>query len=548
MATTTVTARRLAAPPDLGRLTGTGQLLRLAARRDRVLAPLWVAVFAFSAAGSAGATIGLYPTEASRVQIAETINANPSFAALYGPVLDPTSIGQVSLFKFYAFGAALVGLLGLFLVARHSRGEEETGRTELLGAGVVGRWAPLAAALTWAASVVVATGLVTAVALIGTGLDAVGSLSFGLAWVVTGLAFTSIGAVAAQLATTSRGAKGLAGGVLGLAYLVRAVADGSADGELVGLRWMSPVGWAQEVNAFGDPRWAVGLLALAFSGLLVVVAFGLVDRRDLGAGLLPDRVGRAEGPATLSSGVGLAWRLHRGTLLGWALGSALLSMVLGGLVANVSGFLDEGAKEMIEALGGAQAIEDAFLAAEWSFIGLFFAAYAVAALLRLRTEEASGRVEGLLATRLTRVRWAAGHLVMSLGGVAVLLAITGLLSGFSISRATDDAAWWGKSLGAAAVQLPAIAVMVGLTLVAIGLAPRIASGLAWGLFVGFFLLGQVGPMLELPAWAMDLSPFSHTPRLPGADLDAGVLVVLSLVAVAAVTAGLAALRRRDVPA
>lgn len=547
MATTTMTTRRIAAPPALGRLTGTGPLLRLAARRDRVLAPLWVAVFAVSAAGSAGATIGLYPTVASRVQIAETINANPSFAALYGPVLDPTSMGQVSLFKFYAFGAALVGLLGLFLVARHSRGEEEAGRTELVGAGVVGRWAPLAAALTWASTVVVATGLVTAVALTGAGLDAVGSLSFGFAWAVTGLAFTSIGAVAAQLATTSRGAKGLAGTVLGLAYLVRAVADGSADGELVGLRWMSPVGWAQEVNAFGDPRWAVGLLALAFAGAMTVVAFALVDRRDLGAGLLPDRAGPAAAGRQLSGAFGLAWRLHRGTLLGWSLGAALLSMVIGGLVANVAGFLDEGALEMIEALGGAQAIEDAFLAAEWSFIGLFFTAFAVAALLRLRSEETTGRAEGLLATPLTRVRWVAAHLTMALGGAMVLLAVTGVLSAFSISRATGES-WWVRSLGAAAVQLPALAVMVGLTLLALGLAPRIASGLAWGLFTAFFLLGELGPVLELPQWAMDLSPFSHTPRLPGAEVSWAALAALTVIAAALVAAGLAALRRRDLPA
>ncbi|MCV2393240.1 hypothetical protein OEB99_02865 [Actinotalea sp. M2MS4P-6] len=550
MAATTMAGRRTQAPAAtaLARFTGTGPLVRLALRRDRVLAPVWIAVFAFSAAGSAAATIGIYPTEASRVQIADTLNSSASSAAFYGPILDPTSMGQVSLFKMYAFGAAMVGLLGLFLVARHTRGEEEDGRTELVGAGVVGRWAPLAAALTWTTIVLVVLGLVTAVSLVGAGLDVVGSLSFALAWLVTGLAFTAIGAVTAQVATTSRGAKGLAGGLLGLAYLIRAVADGSADGELVGLRWMSPVGWAQEVHAFADPRWSVGVLGLAFFLLVSAIAFALVDRRDLGAGLLPDRAGAASAPRSLSGGLGLAWRLHRGLLAGWVLGAALLSMVLGGLVANLGGFVDEGMQDMLAALGGQQGLEDTFVAVEWSFIGTFFGAYAIAALLRLRSEEATGRSENLLATPLTRPRWAASHLIASIGGVVTLLVVTGTLTGFSISRSLGDSAWWSKSASAAAVQLPAILVMVGLTILAIGLVPRFAVGLSWGLFVAFFLLGEIGALLELPQWVMDLSPFAHTPRLPGGDLNVPALVILTVLGLGLIGAGVAAYRRRDLEA
>ncbi len=527
------------------RFTGIWPLIRLAVRRDRVLVPTWLAVVVMSVAGSVSATIGLYPTVASRVQIAQTINSNPTFAALYGPVLDPESMGQVAMFKMYAFGAALIGLLAIFVLARHTRGEEESGRTELVGAGVVGRWAPLGAALVWTVVVVVAIGLLTAVGLVVAGLDVVGSLSFGLAWTVTGLAFTGIAAVAAQVTTTSRGTKGLAGAVLGGSYLVRAIADGSPDGELVGLRWLSPVGWAQEVSAFSDPRWAVGVLGVGFAGLMAVVAFALVERRDLGAGLFSDRAGRADGPRSLSSGLGLAWRLHRGMLTGWLLGSALMSMVLGGLIANIGGFVDEGMAALLEKLGGQQAIEDTFMAAEFSFLGLFFGGYAIAAVLRLRTEESAGRVEVLLATGLTRTRLAGAHLVAALGGVVALLITVAVFVGFSAARSTGDVDWWGKVAGAAAVQLPAIAVMVGLAMLAIGLVPRLASAVSWGMFVAFFLLGEIGSVLGFSQWVLDLSPFSHTPRLPGAEVDAGALVALSVLAVALIGAGLVAYRRRD---
>lgn len=547
MTTATLSRERVSAP-DLGRFAGTGQLLRLIARRDRVLVPLWWGVFVLMSAGSAAATVGLYPTEASRVSIASTINANASFMALYGPVLDPTSLGQVSLFKMSAFGAALVGMFALFLVVRHTRGEEEAGRTELIGAGVVGRWAPLTAALLAVGGTLLTLALLTAGGLVAAGLDLVGSLSFGLSWLVTGLAFAGIAAVAAQVAPTARGADALASGALGVAYLVRAVADGSPDGELVGLRWMSAVGWSQEVHAFGDPRWAVGLLALAFAGAMVLLAFTLVDRRDLGAGLLPDRPGRSTAARSLSGSFGLALRLHRGSLIGWALGAGLLAMVMGGLVANVSGFLDAEAARFIEALGGEQVIEDAFMAAEWSFIGIFFSAFAIGTVLRLRGEEGAGRAEPLLSLPVTRVRWAAGHLAVALGGAAVLLAVSGGLAGFSSARATGDPAWYAKVAGAAAVQLPAVAVLAGLTLLMIGLAPRLATGLAWGAFTVFLLLGELGPLFELPQWVMNVSPFAHTPRLPGADVGWGSLLGLSLVAVGLIGAGLVTLRRRDLPA
>jgi ABC-2 type transport system permease protein len=546
-ATLTPTATRVVAP-GVARFAGTWQLLRLALRRDRVLVPVWIAVFVLSAASSAAATVGLYPTEAGRVQVAETINANASIVALYGPVLDPTSIGQVSLFKMSALGAALVGLLAVFLVARHTRGEEEVGRTELIGAGVVGRWAALAAALLEVVGTLVVLCLVTAGSLVGAGLDATGSLSFGLSWLVTGLVLTGVAAVAVQVASTSRGSKALAGAVLGLAYLVRGVADGAPDGELAGLRWASPVGWAQEVRAFSDPRWAVGALALAAGGALVVLAFALVDRRDLGAGMLADRAGVARAPRSLTGTLGLALRLHRGALWGWALGAGVLSLVVGGLLANVGGFLDESARSFIESLGGQQRLEDAFMATEFAFIGLFFSAFAIATVLRLRSEETAGRAELLLAHPVTRWRWGASHVLVALGGAAALLLVTGVLTGFSSARATGDDAWWGKVAQAAAVQAPAIGVMVGITLVAVALVPRAAAGVAWGLFAVFLLLGEVGPLLELPSWAMDLSPFAHTPQLPGQGVSLVPLVWLGLAAAALVAGGLVALRRRDLAA
>src|SRR5690606_5266403 len=128
-------------------LAGTRSLIRLALRRDRVLLPVWLAVFAGMAALSAQATIELYPTVESRVSAATATNSTPSLVALYGRVYDPTSLGAVSMIKLGGMGAAMVAVLTIIIVVRHSRAEEESGRAELLGSTVVGRYAPLTAAL-----------------------------------------------------------------------------------------------------------------------------------------------------------------------------------------------------------------------------------------------------------------------------------------------------------------------------------------------------------------------------------------------------------------
>ena len=111
-----------------GELTGTAGLVRLALRRDRLLIPAWVGLFAAMAAFSASATVGLYPNEASRVEAANTINSASATVALYGPIYDPTSLGALSITKLTAVYAALLSILMVMLVVRHTRAEEEAGR------------------------------------------------------------------------------------------------------------------------------------------------------------------------------------------------------------------------------------------------------------------------------------------------------------------------------------------------------------------------------------------------------------------------------------
>ncbi len=530
----------------MGSLVGTRALVRLALRRDRVLLPVWILALVATASSSASATAGFYPTEASRVQASASLNNTPSLVALYGRVYDPTSLGAISMLKLTAIGAVLVAVLSIMTVVRHTRAEEETGRLELLGATVVGRQAPLAAALIVVAGMDAVLGLLTAAGLMASGLPADGAVAFGLAWTTVGIAFAAVAAVSAQLTQSARTANGIAISALGAAYLLRAIGDSAGDGGARWLSWLSPVGWGQQVRAFAGDRWPVLSLPVAFALVLAPLAYVLAARRDLGAGLVATRPGSADAPASLRSPLALAWRLQRGALFGWAAGFVVLGAVLGNIASNIGGLLDSPqAKELITRLGGEKSLTDAFLATELGIMGVIAAAFGIQAAMRLRSEETALRAEPLLATAVGRTRWALGHITIAVLGTTLLLVSAGLAAGLAHAAQTRDAGQVGRVLAGALVQLPAAWVLTGIVVAAFGLAPRWTVA-GWAALVAFLLLGELGPLMQLPRAMLDLSPFAHVPRLPGAQLTATPLVVLLLVAVALTGAGLAGFRRRDI--
>jgi ABC-2 type transport system permease protein len=529
-------------------LAGTRALVRLALRRDRITLPVWIYALVALTVGTAASFSRLYPTLAGRRAFAAGVADNPALTALYGRLLDATSIGALTAWRIGFNGAALAGLMSLMTVVRHTRAEEETGRLELLGSGVVGRHAPLTAGLLVAFATNVLLGLLLAVGLIAVGLAAPGALALGLAFVTTGWLFSAVGAVAAQLTETARAANGIGIGVLGLSVALRAAGDSGGDG-LSWLSWVSPAAWPEQLRPFAGERWWALALPLLSTAVLLGVAYALVSRRDLGAGLLPARPGPAQAAPMLRSPLALAWRLQRGVLAGWTFGFAIIGAVFGSLAAGIGDLLRSNSQLMqtINRLGGGQhVLVDAYLSAILGIFGTGVAAYAVQVVLRLRSEETAQRAEPVLATAVTRLRWAWSHLTFAALGSAVVLATAGLAAGLTHGLRTHDVATQvPRLLGAALVQLPAVWVLAGITVALFGLLPRQVQT-SWGILGAFLLLGEVGPVLQLSQWVIDLSPFAHVPRVLGSALTVTPLIGLAAAAAVLTTVGLAGFRQRDI--
>ncbi|NAS23980.1 ABC transporter permease [Herbidospora sp. NEAU-GS84] len=517
-------------------MTGVRHLIRLILRRDRVLLPLWVLILAALPAVYAASFAELTPTEESRLLYARTTAGIPSIEAMLGPVYGHSVEALAT--QRAGLTLLIVALINVLVVIRHTRAEEDAGRRELVAATVVGRHAPLAAALIVAACADLVIGLLTAAFLGFSG----GSLLLGMSVASAGIVFAAVGAVAAQLTENAGPARGLALAALGVAYLVRAAGDATGSD----LSWASPLAWSQYTKAFAGDDWRPLLASLGLTAVLAVAAGWLSVRRDVGGGLLPTRLGPA-GSTSLTGPFALAWRLQRGLLIGWSTGFLVFGLAFGGATSGAAEAFRDNAElaELFARLGGGASLTDTFIATLFGIAAIAAAAYGIQAASRMRAEESAMRAEPVLATATARVPWALGHVVFAVIGPVVALFMIGVGLGLSFGADVGDMGQVPRLIGAALAQAPAAATLTGLTVALFGLLPRL-SAVAWGILAICLLLGQIGALLQLSEAVLDLSPFTHTPRLPGGEVTALPLVVLALVAVALTAAGLWGFRRRDV--
>ena len=520
---------------------GTGTLVRAALRRDRWLVPAWSAGIAFLYWSQAVSIDGLYATQAELDRAAASMGTNSALVAMAGPARALDTVGGQVAWQATAFGAIAAGLMSMMIVVRHTRAEEESGRDELVRAGVVSRPAPVLAALLVAALANLVAGLATAVSLIAYPLPVADSVALGAGLALSGLVFTGVALVAAQLTSSARAAYGLTGVAIGVAYALRAVGDVGTPA----LSWLSPIGWYQAMQAFADLRWWPALLLLAASGACLALAAALLERRDIGSGLLAARPGPARAGRLLAGPVGLVWRLQRSSVAGWGAGLFLTGLAYGTIGDDVEDLLGEseaGAQMMTQGLGDPVA---GFYATALLMLALLTSGFAVSSALRLGAEERAGHAELLLSTGLSRRRWALAHVAVTVAGVVVVLALGGLGTGVGYALVSADASAVTRYVAPALSYAAGVLVLSALARLVQALVPR-WSALAWSPLLLAVVVMLFGDLLELPQPLQDLSPFEHLALAPAQDVAVGPLLVVLGVATLISVAAQLAFRRRDV--
>jgi ABC-2 type transport system permease protein len=489
----------------------TGAIIFLGAflRRDRWHYLWWTLGATLLYYSQAVSVKGLYTTQAEFDQAAASMQGNTAFIAMAGPARALNTIGGQVMWQASAFGAVVVGLMSMFLVGRHTRAEEESGRDELVRAAAVSRHASLTAALTNAllANVVVG-GLVTA-SLVSFPLDASDSVAVGVGLTLCGWVFTGTALVAAQLTSSTRSMYGVSGAVIAVAYALRAIGD---VGDPV-LSWLSPIGWYQGMHPYSGLRWWPALLLLALAAAATGTAYALFGRRDFGSGVWAARPGPDRAEPGLTTALGFAWWLQRASIVGWTGGIALLGLAYGSIGNDVGTLIGDSSTSQDVFVRGGGSLVDGFYAVAIAVIALVAAGFTVSSALRPRTEEDDGRVEVLLATGLSRGRWLLAQVVITGVGTLLVLVGGGLGLGIGFAMVTGDGGRIGPFLLDTVTYVAPSLVLAGLTGLLYGVLPRWAylswAGLGLGVVMVFF-----GPLLHLPGWLQGLSPYHHLALVP----------------------------------
>ncbi len=516
---------------------------RVQLRTGWIRLALWVIGISATMGLTVMSISGLYDTQAKIDTYAAATSSGDALRVINGRVYGLDTLGGVIQNEFGFVASVALPLMGILLVARATRHEEESGRIELLLSGRIGRTAPLSAALILVTAALIVTGLLILASLLSVGIDLDRAALYAASLVSLGVAFAGLTALLTQFVAHARSAQSLAAAVLVAAYLLRGVGDVGAHP----LVWASPLGWAEETRPFGsEPRWWPLALPLIVAMACVVAAHLVRAHRDLDQARLGARRRAPGASAWLRSPLGYAVVTHRGGLVTWMLVAAATGATFGSLARQIVSAM-KGNPDLARVMaGGTRGGLDGFLGMTVLLTALCACAYAVQTVRTLGSEDVAGRVEPLLGAGWARGRWLGAHSAVGAAGVVVigLGGWAGVAAGVWGSMGDPGELW--PLARAQAAYLPAIWLVGAVALALHGIRLRAVSP-AWLLLAFCVVVALLGDALQLSQWVRDLSPLEHAGYPPADFPGATALLGTCLAALVATLIGAVAWRRRDIP-
>jgi len=514
-------------------------------RRNWVRLCVWVLIIVGMLAFIIDYYKQLFTDESELQGFVDTVHS-PGLLAMVGIISNPVSIGGAVWCKYWMFASLMLGIGVLFLMTRNLRGDEDEGRAELMRAyplGIRVRLASSVICMTALCIVVgVLSGLVTSQLGVTDAGDAVqGSWILGISIAAVGLLGIGIGALANEVCPSSGAANGTGIAVFALFYIVRMVGDLQSNW----LVWASPIGWGQKMDPWGANRWWLLAPVLALSFVLVAVAWVMESRRDLGASLARQGRGAPDASSLLTKVWGMGLRLQRGSLIAWAVGMVVFSLLLGSVLKSVSDLFASMDLAGLDALGnGLDAITGGLLV---PLLCLAVGVFAAQSATSLRSDETRGALESQLAGGIGRVSWALQRLAVTFVAVVVLLAVSGVCLGVSYAALVSDMSKIPVLVGAFLAYLPACLLLASVFILGFGWWPRFSVAVTWIVVGALWAVMIIGVALRIPTWLLDVLPFNVTPHIPAEPMDWVPVLVLALIALCLTAVGLFGFRRRNIP-
>jgi ABC-2 type transport system permease protein len=486
-----------------------------------------------------------YPDQAARERLA-AIGDQPAVRMLEGIPHAVDTIGGFVVWDGGWFMQAIVGIWAILVTSRLLRGEEESGRGELVAAGQASGVQLSAAGFSVVLAGCLLAGLAVFASIVVPSRQLLGAFLFGAGIAGFGAVMAAATAVASQLVGVRRRAAAIGAAVFGASFVLRMIANSGDDRLWVG--WLSPFAWMDHMTPFDDNNVSVALVYVVVVAGLGAFAMSLRARRDIGAAWFSRDADVRSRPLLLKSPIRFAWRLTWGVLLAWAIGIGLYAFFIGTLIKAIGdvmaddptyqGYLDLMDISKSEVYGGMVAVMTVVIAIVISL----YAAWRIGA---VRSEEDSDRAEHLLTRPLTRSRWLGGHVLLALASIVLLTLVNAVLMWVG-AAVTDAPIGLLDMVEASANLLPVILLFGGIAIAMFGVFPRLTIAVPAAAVALAYVLSFIGPALDLPGWITGLSPFYHVSLVPVANYELTQGLVMLGLAAATTAVGWYAFTRRDV--
>jgi ABC-2 type transport system permease protein len=510
---------------------------------------VWGLVFGATAAASALTYVTSFPDAASRQQLAATTGKATGLGVLLGPISGVDTVGGYTVYKGFVFLTTIGAIWAILASTRLLRGEEDTGRWQLVLAGDTrpGRATAATLAALGAAVAVILCGTTVIMVLVGRSPDlgfGVGeTVLYGLSIAIAPLVFAAVGALTSQLGRTRRLASGLGMGVFGLMFVLRMIADSSPHGRW--LLWVTPFGWTELVRPFtaNDP-WPL-LPAVAATAVLGLTAAFLASRRDVGDGVLASRDISPLRPFGLRSPFGLAARLELPLLGAWCAGAAGAAFALGIVAKITTGTVPGSLGDTLENFGVEGSFADQYLGVAFLLVATLVALLPAGQIGAAVEEETSGRLVHLLARPARRATLLGGRLLLASGGIVAAGLLAGLMAWLGAKTQGVDLDVATMIEGGLNV-VPTALVALGIGALVLAVAPRAAVRRVYGVVIGSLLVDLMASMVSGLAWLGHLSLFHYMALAPAHDVEARTVVITIAVAATLCALAVLLLGRRDI--
>jgi ABC-2 type transport system permease protein len=525
-------------------------IARFVARRSRRGAVLWGLTFGIYVASKTIGFAALSP--AARAKVAAPFSNSVGLNVFLGR---PEHINTMAGYTTWIAVSILmiIGSIWAFLLATRSlRGEESSGRFELLLAGRNSLAKATAGVLGGLAASLILLYVITAVCFIAIGhYHAVGfGVQAALYLALTGVAgaaeFMAFGAFASQLMPTRSRAASLAAGFFGFCFLLKALADSTS---AVWVNNITPLGWIEKMQPLvgSRPLWLlpiIGFIAV-FAGASILMA----GRRDLGDSTFADKDTAKPKTRMLHSPLGLSLRITRVSNVSWLLGIGLMALFYGVITKaaaqalnNISGKADKEITKLLQVTQHAGAI--LYLAIVFLFIMVVIMAYAANAAGSMREDEAEGYLDSLFVRPISRMRWLSGRVVIAIIVIILAGVIGALATWLGVASQHVGVSFHTLLLSGINTIGPALFIL-GIGILALGIVPRLTTFIAYGVIAWSFLIQLLSSGTTFNHWLLDTSVLQHVSLAPAASPNWTEAAILSGLGLIAALIGAAFFRKRD---